>query len=209
MIKIYVYSSDDSLASMLRSELEEMRRDAVVFVNEYDASIDDKRVIIVDLDSELALRDFGDGEIIGFSRHESSVSKNVLNKCHSVFHRPFLIEDLKKTVGKLLDEMACFEGENNSVPKAPKEEVRLRLDKESVYLDGKRIGLSGNEFALLKLLYDNLLTPVGREELNEVLSSSDGNMCDVYICRLRTKLEKSGSEKFIFTVRGKGYMLKI
>ena len=111
--------------------------------------------------------------------------------------------------GKLLDEMACFEGENNSVPKAPKEEVRLRLDKESVYLDGKRIGLSGNEFALLKLLYDNLLTPVGREELNEVLSSSDGNMCDVYICRLRTKLEKSGSEKFIFTVRGKGYMLKI
>jgi hypothetical protein len=209
MIKIYIYSSDDSLASMLRSEIEDMRRDAIVFVNEYDALVDDKRVSIVDLDSELAMRDFGEGEIIGFSRHESAVSKNVLNKCHSVFHRPFLMEDLKKTVGKLLDEQACFEGENNSFFKASEEDVRLRLDKESVYLDGKRIGLSGNEFALLKTLYDNISLPVSREELNTVLSSSEGNMCDVYICRLRTKLEKGGSEKFIFTVRGKGYMLKI
>jgi DNA-binding response OmpR family regulator len=194
---------------MLKSELEDMRMCVSVLVNEYDACLDDKGIIIADLDGDLTSREFGGSEIIGFSRNEAEVSKSVLNKCHSVFHRPFLIEDLKKTVVKLISEKDSFEGENILAVKDFQEDVRLKLDRECVYLDGKRIGLSGNEYALLKILYDNVSQPVSREKLNAVLSSSDGNMCDVYICHLRSKLEKGGSEKFIFTVRGKGYILKI
>lgn len=209
MIRIRVYSSDEPFSLMLCSELEDMRRDVTVLVNENDAHFDDKDIIIVDLDSESTLRDFGGVDIIGFSRNESLISKSVLNKCHSVFHRPFLTEDMKKTVAKLIDGHTYLEGEKGLLSKAPKEDARLRFDKGSVYLDGKRIGLSGNEYELLKVLYNKLSQPVSREELRAALSSSCGNMCDVYICRLRSKLEKGGSEKFIFTVRGKGYMLNI
>jgi DNA-binding response OmpR family regulator len=62
---------------------------------------------------------------------------------------------------------------------------------------------------MLTLLYERAGEPVSREELSAVLSSSEGNMCDVYICKLRTKLESVSNRKLIYTVRSKGYALKL
>lgn len=204
MINICVLSSDLAFAEMLCAELEETREIASVHVNQYREG----GIVILDLDSDgwsasISLSD----DIIGFSRNETAVSKSLLNKCHSVMHRPFLIEDLKNTVKKLSAKKSGEESYEPIVSSDKKE--RLRFDKDCVYFDEKRIGLSENEYAVLVLLYEKNAMPVSRVEICEVLSSSDGNICDVYICRLRSKLEKGGSEKLIFTVRGKGYMLKI
>ena len=43
----------------------------------------------------------------------------------------------------------------------------------------------------------------------QILGKDSGNMCDVYICKLRSKLSSVSNEKVIFTVRNKGYMLKL
>ena len=204
MINVCVLSSDEGFASMLRYELEEIKEGVLVYVNEYQEG----SIVILDLDSDAWSSNISsDDDIIGFSRHEDAISKSVLNKCHNVMHRPFLVEDLINTVKKLAAKSSNHESREAVIVSDRYE--RLRFDKDCVYLDEKRIGLSENEYALLKLLYGRSASPVSREELGGVLSSSDGNICDVYICRLRSKLEKSGSEKFIFTVRGKGYMLKI
>lgn len=195
---------------MIAAELEGMRENISVSVDKYIAG----SIVILDLDGGFAVTSINEGDdIIGFSRKENTISKSVLNKCYSVMHRPFLIEDLKKTVKKLAasqNETDVFlHGEMPSDEMIKEKTERLRFDKDCVYLDEKRVGLSGNEYAVLSLLYENLAAPVSRERIASVLSSADGNMCDVYICKIRSKLEKSGSEKFIFTVRGKGYMLKI
>ena len=47
-----------------------------------------------------------------------------------------------------------------------------------------------------------------REEIDAILSVDDGNMSDVYICHLRRKLDNKLGLKLIYTIRGKGYMLK-
>ena len=39
----------------------------------------------------------------------------------------------------------------------------------------------------------------------ELLEASDGNISDVYICRLRKKLEGNTKQRLIFTDRGEGY----
>ncbi len=204
MVKIYILSSDLIFAEMLCAETLDIKSDVSVEINRYAEG----GIVIMDLDSEPYGAELNsDDYIIGFSRNENSVSKSILNKCYSVIHRPFHIDDMKKLVERLVLEkegavlMPSFQ---NDI-----QDERLKFEKECVSLDGKRIGLSGNEYAVLKVLYENKGNPVSREALNKTLSSSEGNMCDVYICHLRSKLEKGGSEKFIYTVRGKGYTLKI
>ena len=46
---------------------------------------------------------------------------------------------------------------------------------------------------------------VERKYLSELLGASDGNIADVYICRLRKKLEGRLNRKLIFAERGRGY----
>ena len=215
MINIIILSSDLIFAEMLRVELEDLRVASSVLVNQYEALSEEKRIVVLDLDGGYNLTDVSDDDaIIGFSRNETKLGNEVLTKCQLILHRPFIIDELKNSVCEIIarggyysDAISPFFinnlSENIAAP------VRLRLEHGGAVLDGKRIGLSSNEYAVLKALYDNLSNPVSREELNRVLSSSEGNMCDVYICHLRSKLEKGSSERYIFTVRGKGYMLKI
>ena len=80
--------------------------------------------------------------------------------------------------------------------------------ERSVTLCGEDILLSDYEFRILKTLSENAGKSVSREELSALIGASEGNMCDVYICRLRKKLERDGERKIIHTVRGKGYMTR-
>ena len=45
-------------------------------------------------------------------------------------------------------------------------------------------------------------------ELSKLIGGASGNMCDVYICMLRKKIDDQFGVKLIYTVRGKGYMIK-
>ena len=72
---------------------------------------------------------------------------------------------------------------------------------------GVNIQLSEYEMKLLERLCRSCKEPVSREELNLLLGAESGNIADVYICRLRKKLEAINSAKLIYTVRGQGYKI--
>ena len=197
MIKISVVSNDKLFSSMLCNEIEAMSED-------YKIVSEKAEIVIIDLDGVALSEELASACVVGFSRNEKSLPGVTVNKCRAILHRPFLVEDLKKLIKEIVSESAYNED-------LASEKTAITFDRGSlsVYLDGSKVALSLNEYAVLRKLYENKNSPVSRSELNEVLSSSGGNMCDVYICHLRSKLESGGNKKYVFTVRGKGYMLKI
>ncbi len=85
----------------------------------------------------------------------------------------------------------------------------LTIDEEhyAVVIDSERFTVSDYEMRVLKLLCERFGKAVSREEINARLGAEDGNIADVYVCRLRKKLEKNGERRVIKTVRGAGYMI--
>ena len=73
---------------------------------------------------------------------------------------------------------------------------------------GKPVPLTPAETALLERLYARRGEAVSREELATLLGGG-GNSVEVYICKLRAKIEKPLGRRMILTVRGKGYRLEI
>ena len=205
MINVSIFSSDELFSRMLLLEVEGMGKAYSVRVNAKWQSAD---IVVLDLDSEYACGDYGNATVIGFSKNESAVDTKNVNKCSILLHRPFLVSEFLRYIEVLSSEPSNdVERTENKLPDPDK---RLCFRKDgSITLDGREIHLSENEISLLKKLYENMGKAVIRAELGEALSSNDGNICDVYICKLRSKLEGHGSEKFIYTVRSKGYMLKL
>ena len=74
---------------------------------------------------------------------------------------------------------------------------------------GEEIRLSEYELKLLECLCRSAKTPVSRDELNSLLGANSGNIADVYVCKLRKKLETVNSKKIIFTVRTQGYKIMV
>jgi len=63
------------------------------------------------------------------------------------------------------------------------------------------------EYAILERLYARRGEAVTREELAALLGGG-GNSVEVYICKLRAKLEKPLGRRLILTVRGVGYRME-
>ena len=82
-----------------------------------------------------------------------------------------------------------------------------RNERNTVRYRGKQIFLSESEAKLLLALCQSSPEPVSREILGGLLESGQGNIVDVYICKLRKKLEEPFSTRLIFTVRNKGYKI--
>ena len=75
----------------------------------------------------------------------------------------------------------------------------------TVMIDNLCVKLTPSEFAVLDLLCSASGEIVAREFISQLLGADEGNITDVYICRLRKKLEIPLGKKFIFAIRGKGY----
>jgi two-component system copper resistance phosphate regulon response regulator CusR len=69
-------------------------------------------------------------------------------------------------------------------------------------------GVWKNEYKVLSVLCENRGETVDRDRIYSILGAEEGNMGDVYICHLRKKIDNPLGIKLIYTVRGKGYMLK-
>lgn len=82
-----------------------------------------------------------------------------------------------------------------------------RDHNDTVGYKGRSITLSDHERKILTRLCECSGEPVSREELNALLGASGGNIADVYVCRLRKKLEDIDGRRVIFTVRSKGYKI--
>ena len=78
-----------------------------------------------------------------------------------------------------------------------------------ISLKGKKYMLSDAEYSVLKLLCENYPRAVSRERMNELFPNSNGNISDVYICKLRKKLEEPLSQRIILTIRSVGYKIAL
>jgi DNA-binding response OmpR family regulator len=89
--------------------------------------------------------------------------------------------------------------------------MRLDLLKQTAHLNGQPIELTRREFALLEIFMQNPGRILTRTLISEKIWAShfdvDTNLLDVYMSRLRTKLEKPADKPLFKTVRGVGYQL--
>lgn len=82
-------------------------------------------------------------------------------------------------------------------------------EKNVVSIKDRKYILSDSEYKLLELLCKRAKQTVLREEIDKLFENGKSNISDVYVCKLRKKLEINGGQRFIFTVREKGYCINI
>ncbi len=91
-------------------------------------------------------------------------------------------------------------------------DLSLNLVTREVTRGGVRIDVTGREFALLAYLMRSPGVVFTRTQICEKVwdyhFDPGTNLVDVYIKRLRQKVDEGAGEKLIHTVRGVGYMIK-
>lgn len=141
--------------------------------------------------------------------------------------RPFSIAALEEAVRRVLaEEKEAQETKPCSFSKdlpdkksagvvAPSQSPSLPTDGDIVFRDGvvsrgdTAVRLTKREAAFFQLLYENRGTPVSRERiLREVWGNrASGNVCEVYACYLRAKLEPVFGKGFLIGLHREGYLL--
>jgi two-component system copper resistance phosphate regulon response regulator CusR len=121
--------------------------------------------------------------------------------------KPFSIDELVARVRSLLRR-------HSAAPRSTVLEhrgVRLDLLERAAALHGRPIDLTTREFALLELFLQNPRRVLTRTLIAEKIWNAsydmETNLIDVYVRRLRQKLDQPGGEPFIRTLRGTGYQL--
>lgn len=93
------------------------------------------------------------------------------------------------------------------------EDLIMNLRSKSVVRDGKNIKLTAREFALLEMLMRNPGKVLSRTEISErvwdIRFDTGTNVIDVYINFLRKKIDREYEKKYIHTMIGMGYVLKV
>lgn len=91
--------------------------------------------------------------------------------------------------------------------------VRVNLQSKIVTCIDVQVNLTSTEYRLLEFLLRNKNRVISRIEILEHVWGIDFNMgtnvVDVYINYLRKKIDKTPNQKFIQTVIGMGYLLKL
>jgi len=89
--------------------------------------------------------------------------------------------------------------------------IKVDLISHTVQLNGQPLDLTSREYALLEIFMQNPGRILTRTLISEKIWAShydvDTNLLDVYMSRLRAKLEKSQEKPLFKTVRGVGYQL--
>ena len=80
-------------------------------------------------------------------------------------------------------------------------------EKNLVSVNNRKYILSDTEYKILSVLCKSSQQIVLREKIHELFENGNSNIGDVYICRLRKKLEEPSGQRLIFTVREKGYKI--
>lgn len=192
MQRAVMISANADMARFFELELElcgyalDVVRSASEISREYSA-------IIFDLDTaEGSIPENYKGKVIKISEREST---------EGVLTWPVSIEEIHS---------ACI-GDASHSSNLPNTAVNTQIiriaDRENgeVSMGNKHIRLTKSEFNILEALCGANGQTVPREKIMEILGAENGNISDVYVCRLRQKLEVSEGKRLIFTERGKGY----
>ena len=118
--------------------------------------------------------------------------------------KPFSLEELLARVRSLVRRQS-------TVKQVVLEHAGIRLDllSHTVEVNGRPIDLTSREYALLEVFMQNQGRILPRTLISEKIWAShydvDTNLLDVYMSRLRNKLEAVKKEPLFKTVRGVGY----
>lgn len=170
--------------------------------------------------------------VIGWSGVDTPEYYEDFSLCSAFLHRPFLMSDMRYIIAGYfsMNEFADARNANDDngylsyisrlrriaeisgkrFDEDNKEERCLCCDSESMtaIYGEKKFPLSEYEYKVLSLLCERRGDVVTRDEISKMLGGEMSNMCDVYICHLRRKIDSSLGLKLILTVRGKGYTVK-
>jgi len=121
--------------------------------------------------------------------------------------KPFAFAELLARIRALLRR-----SQSQKSPIVQYDNLSINLMSHEVFRDEKRIELSAKEYALLEFLVYNANRTLNRSTIAEHVWHYDfdrgTNFIDVYINRLRNKIDEGHNKQFIRTVRGYGYMFK-
>lgn len=118
--------------------------------------------------------------------------------------KPFHMEELIARLNALVRRSAGW-----SSPVLEAGPVRLDTAAQAVRLHGEPLELTGFEYKVLEYLMLHAGEVISKSDLTEHLYSQDferdSNVIEVFIGRLRRKLDPDGSRNPIQTLRGRGY----
>jgi heavy metal response regulator len=121
--------------------------------------------------------------------------------------KPFAFEELTARVRAILRRT---ENQKSTILTAA--DLKLDLISHTVFRSDKEIILTQKEFSILEYLLRNKNRIVSRIKLIEHVYDyhfdSETNIVDVYINKLRSKIDQGYDKKLIQTARGSGYILK-
>ena len=123
--------------------------------------------------------------------------------------KPFALEELTARVKALLRRPS----DRTGGPALKVADLELDADAHEVRRAGRLIPLTPKEFTLLEYLMRRTDRALSRSLIREQVwgsrQESLTNVVDVYIRRLRRKIDAGSARPLIHTVRGVGYQLKI
>jgi two-component system response regulator PhoP len=122
--------------------------------------------------------------------------------------KPFHPEELKARVSALLRRAA-----GHAQPAVSFGPLRLDLAAQRVSLGGKEVDLTTFEYKVIEYLAMHPDAVVTKTTLSEHIyeedADRDSNVIEVFVGRLRKKLDPDGSLQPIETLRGRGYRLNV
>ena len=126
--------------------------------------------------------------------------------------KPFNSDELLVRVQNILKLYAEKSASSKHVKNYVVKNLVLSPDTREVTVNNEKIELSQKEFELLCYLLENKRIVLSREKILEKVWGydyfGDTNVVDVYIHALRDKIDKPFNEKYIYTERGVGYVIR-
>lgn len=125
--------------------------------------------------------------------------------------KPFAIQELLARIRAALRKHEPAKDEPEGEVLSVKN-LLLYPSRYEVKVNDERVNLTKKEYSLLEYLLRNKRNVLTREQILQQVWGydyvGDTNVVDVYIRYLRAKLDEHFAEKYIYTVRGIGYVIK-
>lgn len=121
--------------------------------------------------------------------------------------KPFLPKELLARMN------VCLRRNSQVKPKTNGDFFRIDQENQRLILSGSHVELTSREFALLQALATSPGRVYSRQDLMKMVwgadAKTDGRRVDLYVSRLRAKLESLDSKEIISSVYGEGYKLDL
>jgi DNA-binding response OmpR family regulator len=221
-MKVLVVEDEKKVASFLKKGLEEeyysvdlaydgKEGSKMILSNEYDLIILDIMLPFKDgltLLKEIRLKDILTTTLLLTAKNQvDDKVKGLDSGADDYLTKPFAFEELLARVRSLLRRKDL---EKSILLKA--DNLTLDTQTHKIMRGEAEIILTPREYAILEYLLRNKNKVISRMRLTEHIYDfnfdPETNVIDVYINKLRNKIDKGFSKQLLFTIRGAGYSIK-